>query len=325
MEEKKKEIKKWPIVVLVLFLVLLVGSTFAWFVINLNSEKVNIIKAGTLTMTLDDEASEGILLEKAVPMSYQQGMETTEYEFTLKNDGSTATDYTISLIDEATYEVTAEDGTVTNVTIADDKKLEDIKIRYILLKNGEEAVATNSMLLSEATDRVIDTGTIAGGDTITYSLRVWIDSKATNEVMGKIFNARIRVEATQAQPEEETPQLGFVPTYFAFGTPTTESTTDYTTLGKNVFVTLGTDNSLGVCINDGGLFCIKNNDYENSAAALKAHFGEENCSSDSSRTSCYTESFDCYAELDGSVYSFSASTHYECKVNADGTFKCIEN
>ena len=319
MEENKKEIKKWPIVVLVLFLILLVGSTFAWLAISLNSEKVNIIKAGTLTMTLDDEASEGILLEKAVPMSYRQGMETTEYEFTLKNDGSTASDYTISLIDEATYEVTEEDGTVTNVTIADDKKLEDTKIRYILLKNGEEAVATNSMLLSEATDRVIDTGTIAGGDTITYSLRVWIDSKATNEVMGKIFNARIRVEATQAQPEEEVTPVG---PFYAFGTPTTASATDYTTLGKNVFATLGTDNSLGVCINDGGLFCIKNNDYENSSAAIKAHFGEENCSADSWYVSCGSESFNCDVLSNGNVDCDDYVSGANCRVNSDGSVSC---
>ena len=37
---------------------------------------------------------------------------------------------------EVLFEVTEEDGTLTNVTIADDKKLEDTKIRYILLKNG---------------------------------------------------------------------------------------------------------------------------------------------------------------------------------------------
>ena len=321
MEEKKKEIKKWPIVVLVLFLVLLVGSTFAWFVINLNSEKVNIIKAGTLTMTLDDEASEGILLEKAVPMSYRQGMETTEYEFTLKNDGSTATDYTISLIDEATYEVTEEDGTVTNVTISEDKKLEDTKIRYILLKNGEEAVATNSMLLSEATDRVIDTGTIAGGDTITYSLRVWIDSKATNEVMGKIFNARIRVEATQAQPEEEVTPVG---PFYAFGTPTTASTTDYTTLGKNIFITLGTDNSLGVCINDGGLFCIKNNDYDNSVASLKTHFGEDSCTVNGTNFDCNSEAFRCHANSYGGVSCRDISASIGCGVLADGSVSCGE-
>ena len=54
-------------------------------------------------MVLDDEASDGILLQKAISMSYQQGIATTEYTFTftLTNNGSKG-DYTISLLDETT-------------------------------------------------------------------------------------------------------------------------------------------------------------------------------------------------------------------------------
>ena len=69
-------------------------------------------------------------------------------------------------------------------------------------------------------------------------------------------------------------------TYFSFGTPTTASTTDYTTLGKNVFAGLGEDGSKGVCINYNGLFCIKANDYDNSVLALINHFGVDNCFKD---------------------------------------------
>ena len=191
-KQEKKKFQKWPIVVLVAVLVLLMGGTFAWFKLNLTGTKTNIIKSGSLSMTLDDKTSTGILLKNAIPMSYQQGITTTNYEFTLTNNGANS-DYTISLLDEATYKNENDE----EITISSEQKLADTKIRYILLKDGEEAEVSKSMLLSEAVNRVIDSGTIAKGTTINYSLRVWIDSKAENEVMGKIFNARLQLDATQ--------------------------------------------------------------------------------------------------------------------------------
>ena len=317
MEEQKQENKKfqkWPIVVLALLIVLVIGATFAWFTLTKTSEKVNTIKAGSLSMELDDKASDGILLQKAIPMSYQQGVATTEYTFTLKNNGSKG-DYKISLIDEATY----TDSEGAQVTIAADKKIADTKIRYILLKDGEVAEASKSMLLSEAANRVIDSGTIANGTTINYSLRIWIDSKASNEVMGQIFNARLQLDATQHQ--EQTAPVGPI-YYYEFGTPTTASTTDFATLGKNVFVRLGSDNSTGVCINDGGLFCIQTNDYDNTVAALKAHFAESSCTDYGSLVVCNSGTFICNANSFGNVHCHDDSPDERCNANADGSFSC---
>ena len=314
-KEEKKKFQKWPIVVLALLIVLVIGSTFAWFTLTKTSEKVNTIKAGSLNMVLNDEASDGILLINAIPMSYQQGVATTEYTFTLKNNGSKG-DYTISLLDEATY--TDDEG--AQVTIEDTNRIADTKIRYILLKDGEVAEASKSMLLSEAANRVIDSGTIANGTTITYSLRIWIDSKAENEVMGQIFNARLQLDATQHQ--EQTAPVGPI-YYYAFGTPTTASTTDFATLGKNVFARLGSDNSTGVCINDGGLFCLQSNDNDNSVAALKAHFGESSCGAYASSVNCESSDFKCSAYSDGIVHCYDRSTYEYCNANADGSFNCL--
>ena len=111
-------------------------------------------------------------------------------------------------------------------------------------------------------------------------------------------------------------------TYYAFGTPTTASTTDYTTLGKNVFAGLGEDNSLGVCINHYGLFCLKNNDYENSVALLKEHFGEENCDSLSSGVYCYSDAFSCDAYSDGYVGCGASDGSAYCIVKSDGNVDC---
>ena len=114
----------------------------------------------------------------------------------------------------------------------------------------------------------------------------------------------------------------WVPTYYAFGTPTTASATDYTTLGKNVFAAIDTNNTKGVCINDNGLFCIKINDYDNSVAALKNHFGESTCSVDSSYFDCRSDAFFCSTSSRGSVSFRDSSTNESCTVLSSGTVNC---
>ena len=179
----KRTIKQ--VLALAFTLVLLIAGSYAWLTLQVTGNKTNILRAGTLKLTLDDTTSNGILLEKAVPMSDEKGKTTTEYTFTLQNTG-TAVGYTIYLDD-----VALTDG---------ETQLEDSKVKYQLTKNGEETVA----LLSSLDNKVIDTGTIDKNKTNTYSLRVWIDSSAENEVMGKILSKELRVEATQASTTKTT-------------------------------------------------------------------------------------------------------------------------
>lgn len=199
MEKFIKE-NKALLVAIILVLILLISGTFAWLRLTKTASSVNKIKAGSLVMELDDASASGIKLLNQMPMSYQKGMATQEYTFTLTNSGTTTNDYTITLEDIASY---VEDD--QTIEIQPSEKLDDSLIRYCLLKNGEVADPSKSHLLSEASGRVIDSGTIAGdGTSYTYSLRIWIDSKAGDgateaNVMGKKFNAGLLVEATQHQ------------------------------------------------------------------------------------------------------------------------------
>ena len=193
MEEKKKiGNAKLLIVAFVLTVAIIFGSTYAWIRLTKTSTIENKITAGNLELVLDDTTSEGIKLVNEVPKSYKQGMTTKEYTFTLTNKNSTSS-YSLSLKDLAKY--TNDEN--EEVTITDENRINDSKIRYILLKDGEESSVNKSKIL---TDRILDSGTIKKGQTISYSLRVWIDSKASNEVMGKIFNAQLNIEATQYVP-----------------------------------------------------------------------------------------------------------------------------
>ena len=196
-----KNNKKLLMVVLVLTLVLIVGATYAWLRLTKNSNTVNKITAGNLELVLDDTTSEGIKLVNEVPRSYRQGMETKEYTFTITNNSSVS-NYKLSLADLEKY--TNEDG--NEIVVADENRIDDAKIRYILLKDGEESSADKSKIL---TDRTIDSGTIKKGQTISYTLRVWIDSRAETDIMGKIFNAQLSLVAEQTSNSAEVKPLVF--------------------------------------------------------------------------------------------------------------------
>ena len=154
-------------------------------------------------------------------------------------------------------------------------------------------------------------------ETLNGTLTVTLDKVATESVTEE-YTCKLEFNAV----ERDTLGVTKPTYYYAFGTPTTASTTDYTTLGKNVFVRLGSDDSKGVCINDNGLFCIKINDYDNSKEALKNHFGESACGSDGSSFRCTSAAFRCYAYSAGDVYCADSSTSESCSVRSDGTVNC---
>ena len=146
--------------------------------------------------------------------------------------------------------------------------------------------------------------------------------KATTEDITEEFTCTLTATATERTTKGEAAPVG--PTYYyAFGTPTTSSTTDFATLGKDVFARLGSDNSTGVCINDGGLFCIQANDYDNSVAALKAHFGESSCDDYSTRVDCGSGAVSCEAYSNGDVRCRDTSAGVLCGAYARGSFDCI--
>ena len=195
---KNKQMKTL-IVVGLLVLVLVVVGSFAWMIYTRNATAINKIKAGELDLVLDDETASGIKITNAMPISYQQGITTTEYNFKLINNGLDTVNYDISLEDLEDF---VNDNNET-ITMTSENKIADQYVRYILLKDGEEKTAAKSNLLSNTTNRVMSSGVIAPKQTINYTLQIWIDSKAgdngtENEIMGKYFNTRIKVDTSQS-------------------------------------------------------------------------------------------------------------------------------
>lgn len=182
-KNENKHSKKKYLIIIILLLILLIGGTYAWLTVKYTGNKINKIRAGKLELLLN-ETSEGISIQNAVPMTDQDGNSMTEaYTFTLKNTGNLGSDYIIYLDD-----VDITDGSM---------RMDDKYVKYSLTKNGG---ITSIKLLSEIgknPNRILDSGTISADSTNTYTLKMWIDSAATNEVMETVLLTKLRVVATQ--------------------------------------------------------------------------------------------------------------------------------
>ena len=196
MEKKDKKKKILKVSGLIALFLVVFGLSYALFTVTLNGTKKVKVKTGKLELQLLDEnnnpiyvtnqnstTSYEINLDNQVPVSDEEGLESTAFEFKLKNTGNLKASYTIYLDDVALE--------------AGETRISDEYIRYSLTKNGSEDSA------QDLTSRELDKGTIdTDNTTYTYTLKIWIAEDATNEAMDKVFNATLRVEGTQyVEPE----------------------------------------------------------------------------------------------------------------------------
>ena len=191
MEKKDKRKKILKVSGLIGLFLIVFGLSYALFTVTLNGTKKVKIKTGKLELQLLDSnnnpiyitdqnntTSYEINLDNQVPVSDEVGLDSTAFEFKLKNSGSVKASYTIYLDD-----VALESG---------EERIDDEYIRYSLTKNGSEE---NPQALSS---RELDKGTIEATNTTNeYTLKIWIAEDADNAAMDKVFNATLRVEGTQ--------------------------------------------------------------------------------------------------------------------------------
>jgi len=206
-----------------------------------------------------------------------------------------------------TYEVTNNSSNYdANVTVTCAPKT-GTTAKYTSIKNKLENDAT----------------VVKAKSSVNGTLTVTLNKVATEE-LSEEYTCKLEFSAVERDSFGVTKPtfVAWVPTNYAYGIPTTSSATDYTTLGKNVFAALDSNDTKGVCINDNGLFCIKWNDYNNSVLALKNHFGESKCSAEGSRFFCSSDVFYCVARSNGTVRCNNNSTVEGCSVDSSGSADC---
>ncbi len=185
MEKKKKKI--WIIGGLILCLVAVIGITFAFFSTGGTQDTANTFTSGCLNIELTD-ASSSINLTNTYPISDVEGVDTTSYDFTIRNTCDTSTNYSINL--ESLNQV-------SNSLNADYIKvsLSSNTIDNVISKLSDNIVATPE--IDGAYEAyTLYTGSINAHEEKTYHLKLWIDYDATVEqAANKTYSSKINVTA----------------------------------------------------------------------------------------------------------------------------------
>ena len=185
MDKNKKSKKTVTITISILIVIILViAISYAYFRTELSGSD-QIVKVGTLDLILD-ETSEGITLENATGLSDNKGMSLDGSTFELRNNGNKTVEYTIYLDDNKVEDT--------------DTRIDDKYLKYNLNKNGEDSGPTALTSIGSNPNRVLDSGTIDGGVTNKYSLKLWITDEIDGNYSGQVFSGKLRVEVSQVRP-----------------------------------------------------------------------------------------------------------------------------
>ena len=74
-----------------------------------------------------------------------------------------------------------------------DTRIDDRYLKYNLTKNGTDSGATLLTSIGANPNRILDIGTIEGGDTNTYSLNIWLTDEVDGNYSGQGFKGKLRV------------------------------------------------------------------------------------------------------------------------------------
>jgi len=169
MKNKKITVIVLSVLSIGLMLSALFTGTYALFSIDAYGVNPNDYSTGLLSITADSK-SDTISLTNAIPITDEEGTQSTPYVFTIKNLGNLDYQFDVKLLSTASDSTTfpssliklqIDDGEVTTLAALDDSKLN-----------------SSSIILP-------------AGESIDISIRVWLSIDTTNEYLGRTFESKI--------------------------------------------------------------------------------------------------------------------------------------
>ena len=219
--DKKKKVKL--VVLLVSVLCLFIGASYAYWLMTATQTETNIANSKCFKVSITNE-SDAINLQKAYPITDEEGLKETGYSFTIKNTCSTY----------AAYQVNLED-------ILDDEITKRLSNKYIKLSlNGSTPrVLSNYTKVDTTIDGAdasfkLTSGSLAPngeeGDSIDYNLKLWMDydTPAIDETMSATFKSKISVIASYIEADNLTNEITI-----AYNSKTTDYSKDSETIDIN--------------------------------------------------------------------------------------------
>ena len=172
-----KDKKIIALIILVLIsIIALIGSSYALLTKSFKSEKLSM-QVGTLKINFTD--GNIITMNNAVPMTDEDGMNTTPYTFTITNSGNIDAYYIVSNEEELTNTL---DTSYLKMRLTSD--------------NGYDSGVKRVKDLGTETYRIVDETSLAIGKSVTYKLYLWISSEAGNDIQDKVYKSKIVVSST---------------------------------------------------------------------------------------------------------------------------------
>ena len=218
-----KKNKKKMLLIFVSLLCLVIGGSFAYWMMVTTQTDFNIASSECFKVVLTNEG-DSINLQKAYPVTDDEGLKENGYSFTIKN---TCTTY-------AAYQVNLED--ILDETIT--KRLDNAYIK-VSLNGSTPRLLSNYNKVSPTitgadTSFKLTSGSLApngeAGDSVDYNLKLWMDydTPAIDETMSASFKSKISVIATYIEQDKLTNDITIT-----YNTKTTDYTKDSETIDIN--------------------------------------------------------------------------------------------
>ena len=359
MEEKihSKNAKVYLAITIGLFLVAVVGATYAFFAttqatqsrlnvyVSTNAESYAL--TGTTNGSIEINVNSTVMMESKVS-GEAIASDTADLDVHLVSpaDGiKTTCTYDIIWIWESSETYTTPDGYLGDVYKNADGEIcgqyneatcnGELVGSYphefsIAVSNGvrEETDISqlertgNKVLVAEGVE-ISTTDASVGTDTrYTMQMAIYNIPYDQTNIKAKNFKGHFAIENVNCVMEE----IVVEPTYYyAFGTPTTSNSIDYRTIGKTVFVRDDTPDEITreVCmVRNGELHCFQNNNWEVEQTHVQDVFSDISCDVSSSRVYCEASDFLCDVLSNGDVGCRDFSTHEYCYVYSSGVVGC---
>lgn len=175
----KKESDKKRIVTLgatILGVLIVLTGTSAAYLVNKVEGSNNKIVAGELVLSISGEDT-SLNLAGAVPLSDSEGLNQEEtHNFSLENTGSINAYYEIRLLNDCTV------GSA--ITIGNESVTPDVCIPDNYVKVGIKKDDGNYSVKTIGVNGVVFSGNIEKGETLNFSLKLWLDYNTPNDYQG---------------------------------------------------------------------------------------------------------------------------------------------
>lgn len=182
-ETIKKRRKEYQGIVFlaIIFIITIVGGSYALFSNVLTSKKEVEVEAGTFVVSFKE--GNYINLENTYPMTDEEGLNTKGYKFSIENTGTL----------DGVYDIYLEEDSANT--------LEKGFIKYSI-KEYDGSWSTPQLL--STTDKLLVGQKLDSKQKKEYVIKIWLDENASNDAQGKTYKTKIVVDAIQAPQEVPT-------------------------------------------------------------------------------------------------------------------------